>query len=114
MRTGLPVDPSIRLQGRGELPRIPLPRQIPGIVSPNPESVLAFVNERLVRLPPGTSVLAAVRAHDPALADRIAAGEGYCTDGRGLPLEADAPLESGGIIRALISARRPMDGDADA
>ena len=91
-----------------------MPRQIPGIVSPNPESVLAFVNERLVQLPPGTSVLAAVRAHDPALADRIAAGEGYCTDARGIPLEPDAPLQSGGIIRAVISARRRPDSDADA
>lgn len=99
---------------RDELPPTPRPRQIPGIVSPNPESVLAFINERLVRLPPGTSVLAAVRAYDPALADRIAAGEGYCTDGRGLPLEPDTPLESGGIVRAVISARRRPDADADA
>ena len=97
-----------------ELPPAPPPRQIPGIVSHSPESVLAFVNERLVRLPPGTSVLAAVRACDPALADRISAGEGYCTDGRGIPLAPDAPLESGGIIRAVISARRRQDADADA
>ena len=66
----------------------------------------------MVRVSDGTTVLAAVRAHDGILADRIARGEGYCTDGRGIAVALDAPIRAGGIIRAVISARRASETDS--
>jgi hypothetical protein len=68
----------------------------------------------MVRVSPGATVLAAVRALDGVLADRIARGEGYCTDGRGITLAPDGPVADGGIIRAVISARRAPGADAHA
>ncbi|HEV2291485.1 MAG TPA: hypothetical protein VGR60_06580 [Gemmatimonadales bacterium] len=65
-----------------------------------------FVNDRGVAVRPGASALDAVRAFDAAMAERIAAGEGHLTDGRGLPLALEAPVGTGDIIRAVISARR--------
>jgi hypothetical protein len=82
-------------------------------VTNSPETLLAFVNERPVRLPPGASVAEAVRALDPPLADRLAAGQAYLTDGRGIRIAADAPLATGDIIRVVVSARR-TEPDADA
>ena len=64
---------------------------------------------------PGTDVRGAVRAHDPALAARLAAGEAYVTDGRGIELAADAGLADGSILRVVVSARRGVEeSDADA
>jgi len=81
-------------------------------VSPDNELVTAFVNERPVRVPRGSAVLAAVRAHDPALAARVAAGEGYLTDGRGIRVTPDQPLPAGAIIRVVVPARRSREPDA--
>jgi hypothetical protein len=78
------------------------------VISDN-DRITAFVNERLVRVDPGTTALAAVRLQDPALAARIEAGEGYLTDGRGIHLAADLPLPSGAIVRVVLSARRGSD-----
>ncbi|MFI5234284.1 MAG: hypothetical protein ACHQXA_01105 [Gemmatimonadales bacterium] len=57
-------------------------------------------------LPSGTTALDAVRAFDPALAERIAAGEGHLTDGRGIALPPATAIGPGAIIRAVVSARR--------
>lgn len=65
-----------------------------------------FVNDTGVAIPAGTCALDAVRAHDTVLAERIEAGEGHLTDGRGLPLPPESPVGPGDIIRAVISARR--------
>lgn len=65
-----------------------------------------FVNDAGVAVSTGARALDAVRAHDAALAERIEAGEGHLTDGRGLPLPPESPVGPGDIIRAVISARR--------
>lgn len=78
-----------------------------------PSLLLVFVNERPVRLPAGADAAAAVAAFDPTLGGRLAAGEAYLTDGRGLPLAADQVLGPGDIIRVVVSARRP-EAHADA
>lgn len=65
-----------------------------------------FVNDRAVTLTPGATALDAVRAFDPALAERVATGEGHLTDGRGIALAPTAPVGPGTIIRAIVSARR--------
>ena len=60
-----------------------------------------FVNERGVDVPPGATALDAVRAADPAEADRVAAGERAVADSRGLPTPADAPAFAGAIYRTV-------------
>lgn len=81
---------------------------------PLPRSLTAFVNERLVRVPEGSTALAAVRAIDGELADRVRDGSAYLTDGRGIPCAPDLRLVSGAILRVVISARRPPEPHADA
>jgi hypothetical protein len=77
--------------------------------------VLVFVNERAVRVPPGTTAEGAVRAADPALAARLGEGAGYVTDGRGIRLDAASPVYEGAILRVVVSARREGERDeADA
>lgn len=73
----------------------------------SPDTTLVFVNERPVHLPRGAAAADAVRALDPALADRLVAGAARLTDGRGLDLPPDAPVGPGDIIRVVVSARRP-------
>lgn len=68
--------------------------------------IRCFVNDAGISVAAGSTVLDAVRAADPLLADRIAAGEGQLTDGRGIALAATAPAAVGSIIRAIVSARR--------
>lgn len=70
-----------------------------------------YVNGRGVAVPAGASALDAIRAADPAAADRIVAGERAIADSRGLPIAADSPAYGGAIYR-VISARR-MAGDVD-
>ena len=78
----------------------------------------AYVNERAVDVAEGATVGDAVRAADPALADLIADATAYATDGRGIPLAVAQALRPGGIVRVVVSARRPADPaestDADA
>lgn len=71
-----------------------------------PADIRCFVNDAGVTVPAGSTMLDAVRAADPLLAGRIAAGEGQLTDGRGVALEGSAPATAGSIIRAIVSARR--------
>ncbi|HEU4698990.1 MAG TPA: hypothetical protein VFS40_07415 [Gemmatimonadales bacterium] len=69
-----------------------------------------FVNDRAVTVPAGAAARAAVRASDPALAERfeagLAEGRAQLTDGRGIALDPAAPLAAGAIVRVVISARR--------
>lgn len=76
-------------------------------------SLLVFVNERPVRLPPGARADAAVAVLDAVLATRLAAGEAHLTDGRGIRLSPETPLTPGDILRVVVSARRP-EPDAGA
>lgn len=68
------------------------------------EPVTVFVNARAVRVPPGATVLDAVRAFDPAEGDAFAAGTRGVTDSRGLPVSPAGPVHGGAIFR-LVSAR---------
>lgn len=74
-----------------------------------------FINERPVESTEGTNVLSAIRAFDPLLADRMAAGRAYATDGRGVRLSGAEPLRAGAILRVIVSSRRDETAtDADA
>jgi hypothetical protein len=56
----------------------------------------------------------AVHAADPALAERLRAGNAYLTDGRGIRLDPAAAVFPGAIIRVIRSARGaepPPDAD---
>ncbi|MFN2326562.1 MAG: hypothetical protein ABR551_11840 [Gemmatimonadales bacterium] len=70
-----------------------------------------FVNEKPVHIAPSGTALQAVAALDQDLADRLAAGGAYITDGRGIRLAPDEILSAGAIIRVIISARREPDAD---
>jgi hypothetical protein len=75
--------------------------------------IIVFVNERPVGVPAGSDARAAATRLDPALGERLARGEAHATDGRGIDLPADRPLEAGAIVRVVVSARR-RESDADA
>lgn len=79
-------------------------------MSAPPPTLRVFVNERPVEVPRGATVADAVRAHDAAAADAVAAGERVVTDSRGLPVDALGETHAGAIYR-LISARRPASAD---
>lgn len=68
------------------------------------EPVTVFVNARAVQVPPGATVLDAVRAYDAAEGDALAAGTRGVTDSRGLPVPPTGPVYGGAIFR-LVSAR---------
>ena len=74
-----------------------------------------FVNATPLDVEPGTDVRGAIRAHDPVLEAKLAAGAGYVTDARGIELAGDAPVTAGSILRVVVSARRAAEeADADA
>ena len=60
-----------------------------------------FVNGQGLDVPPGATVLDAVRAFDAAAADAVTRGERVVTDSRGLPADAAALLQSGAIFRLV-------------
>ena len=74
--------------------------------------IRVFVNSVVVDLPAGSSVAEAVRRFDPALGDRVTAGEAYVTDGRGIEIDPDQTLASGAILRVVVRARRGSNADA--
>ncbi|HET6577831.1 MAG TPA: hypothetical protein VFG66_05880 [Gemmatimonadales bacterium] len=78
-------------------------------------AIRVFVNASPVEVPPGTEVRGAIRAHDPELERRAAAGDALVTDARGIEVPLDAPLEAGSILRVVVRARRgEPDTDAHA
>ena len=78
----------------------------------------AFVNERPIDLADGATVADAVRALDAALADRLAEGAAFATDGRGIAIDPATILRGGAIVRVAVRAGRAASGadepDADA
>lgn len=64
-------------------------------------TIRVYINGRGVDAPEDGSALDAVRIADPALAERIAAGEKALTDSRGLPVPAHTPLYGGAIFRVV-------------
>jgi len=73
-----------------------------------PATLRVFVNERGVDVAPGATAHDAVRAADPAEAERVADGARVIVDSRGLPTPPEAPTHGGAIYRT-IAARRPAD-----
>lgn len=77
------------------------------------DAIRVFVNAAAVSLPAGANVADAVQAADPSLLDKVASGAAYVTDGRGIEIDAGAPLASGAILRIVVRARaRGADADA--
>jgi hypothetical protein len=69
------------------------------------DTIRAYVNGQGVDVPAGAKAIDAVRAWDGAAADEVVAGNRALTDSRGLPLEPEAVLTAGSIVR-LVSGRR--------
>src|SRR5688572_31194326 len=76
-------------------------------------TVPIFVNERFLTVSAGATVRDAVAAADPSLGPDLGQAGVALTDGRGLPLDPDARVSAGCIIRVARSARRSRPG-ADA
>ncbi|HEX3274195.1 MAG TPA: hypothetical protein VHR43_05010 [Gemmatimonadales bacterium] len=77
------------------------------------ETVRVFVNAAPIDVAAGSDVRSAIRAADPALAERADAGEALVTDARGIDLPLDAQVAAGSILRVVVRARRGERG-ADA
>lgn len=75
------------------------------------DAIRAYVNGRGVDVPAGATAIDAVRVWDAAVADQVSSGDRALTDSRGLPLEPDAPLSTGAIVR-IVSGRRRGTTDA--
>ena len=75
-----------------------------------PETLRVFVDGRGLSVARGSTILDAVRAFDRAAADAVTAGKRAVTDSRGLPIEPDASLAAGAVLR-LVSARRTAARD---
>jgi hypothetical protein len=67
--------------------------------------IRAYVNGKGVDVPAGAAAIDAVRAWNGETADLVMTGDRALTDSRGLPLEPDAPIVSGTIMR-IVSGRR--------
>src|SRR5256885_7350194 len=69
--------------------------------------IRVFVNERPVSVAPGARVRDAVEQLDHGLADLVARGAAYVTDGVGRPVDGGDPVgEGGAIFRVVVSARQ--------
>lgn len=72
------------------------------------EPLRVFVNGTGVSVPPGSTVIDAVQAADPAAAAAVRAGTRAVADSRGIAVPADTPL-SGGYVMRIVSARARAD-----
>jgi len=79
--------------------------------SVSPPTLRVFVNARPVDVQPGATVIDAVRAHEPALADAVVAGARLVTDSRGLPIDGAAPVNAGSIFRVIAHRAAAPDDD---
>ena len=68
--------------------------------------VRVFVNAVGVSVPPGASILEAVRAFNAADAEAVTRGEKLVTDSRGLPIGAEHTVSAGSIFRVLPVRKR--------
>lgn len=75
-----------------------------------PVEIRVFLNDHGLALPAGSCVRDAVSAAAPDLLAPTESGEALVTDGRGLPLRLESPLESGAILRVFRSRRRGSAG----
>ena len=79
------------------------------------DALRVFVNGAPVDVLPGADVRAALRTHDPALEERVAAGTAFVTDARGIEVDSETRLAAGSILRVVIRSRRgggSLDADA--
>ena len=65
-----------------------------------------YVNGKSVDVPKSATVLDAVEAAYPLLAAEVSSGDSVVADSRGLPIEPDAPLYGGAILRVAPVRRR--------
>jgi hypothetical protein len=75
------------------------------------ESLRVFVNGQGVSVPPGSTVLDAVRALDPEAATAVEAGTRAVADSRGIAVPASTPV-TGGYVMRLVSARQLREDPA--
>jgi hypothetical protein len=73
-------------------------------------TVRVFINGNMVDVGQGATVADALLALGGGVAEKLAAGVAYVTDGRGIELDPTAPLANGAILRVVVRARR---GTAD-
>lgn len=76
------------------------------------QPIPVFVNGAALRVAPATTLGQVLADHDPDLLAALLEGSGQATDGRGLPVDPDAPVHAGAIYRVFRSSRRPESGDA--
>ena len=72
-----------------------------------------FVNGVGLDVPPGATCLDAVRRWSADAADAVTRGERVITDSRGLPANADAPIQAGAIFRVVPVRDRPTVAPRD-
>jgi hypothetical protein len=70
-----------------------------------------FVNATGVDVPAGATALDAVRVWSADAASEVTQGARIITDSRGLPLDAQAPMSAGSILRLV--AKRDRDPASD-
>jgi hypothetical protein len=70
-------------------------------------SARVFVNGVGLDVPPGTTVLEAVRGWSAEAAEAVVRGASVIADSRGLPAPVDAPIQSGAIFRVIPVRSRP-------
>lgn len=74
-----------------------------------PPDIRVFVNERGLSLPRGATVLQAVQQFSETEGAALTAGRAKVTDSRGLPLEYDAVISGGTIMRVLPVRDKPVE-----
>jgi hypothetical protein len=78
-----------------------------------PDLIPVFLNDRVHQVAVGGTLAQLLATTDPGLLTALDQSLASATDGRGVPVDRDAPLVPGAIFRVNRSARRP-GGDADA
>ena len=75
--------------------------------------VRVFVNASGVDVPAGSTAIDAVRAWNAGAATEVTDGTRLITDSRGLPMDGDAPMSAGSILRLVAKRDRSAQADAE-
>ena len=70
------------------------------------EVVRVYINENAVGVPPGSTVLDAVRSFSSEAADGLESGRGHVTDGVGRHITLEEPVSAGSILRVVDAGSR--------
>ena len=65
------------------------------------EPIRVYVNETAVGVPPGSTVLGAVRSFSSEVATSLESGQGHVTDGVGRPIALGESVGPGSILRVI-------------